>query len=692
VASPSNWLIFALLTSASLVPAQTLQQAEALWKTRKYDDANEVFKVLVAKEPKNALYRVRWGEMYLEHWQPDVANQLFDEALGIDPQDAEALLGKARCAAESYGGNAAELARHAISIDPKLVAAQELLARLALEDDNKAKAAEEAHKALEIDPNSVQAKAILATIDWLADKKETPWDPHAAPGYETAGHFFMLNRRYEESVAFYRKALALDPDLYSARSKLGIGLMQLGQTEEAYQQLSTCAKNGFADPATVNSLNLMETFKNYVTYRTPETILKLNKKEAELLHPYFEEEMLRAIHTYEKKYRFKLTQPVQVEVYPNHEDFAVRTMGMPGLGALGVTFDYGIVMDSPSARPPGTNHWASTLWHEMSHVFTLNMTKSHVPRWFTEGMAVHEETAASPEWGDRLGPHELMAIRDHKLLPITELDRGFIHPVNPTQIVVSYYQGGRICDYINDKWGWDTLLAMLRDFGQDEDTATVVRKELKMEPAEFDKEFFAKVEEENKKTITNLPRWEAAVKNMAKLAEMKNNDAIIQYGKEWEDVYPSYVEMGSIYEYMADAYRAKGDTKDAVDQLEQYVHRGGRNPTSFKALATDLVSLGKKQEAAEILNRLNYIYPMDNDLHQRLGDLWLALGNTQGAVQEFRALVAHNPIDPAQAHFDLARAYNENHQPGPAKDEVLTALETAPGFRPAKRLLLELSK
>jgi len=80
------------------------------------------------------------------------------------------------------------------------VEAQELLARLALEDDNKAKAEAEAKRALALDSNSVQAKAILATLDWLADKKESPWDPHAAKGYETAGHFFMLNRRYEESV------------------------------------------------------------------------------------------------------------------------------------------------------------------------------------------------------------------------------------------------------------------------------------------------------------------------------------------------------------------------------------------------------------------------------------------------------------------------------------------------------------
>jgi cellulose synthase operon protein C len=82
----------------------------------------------------------------------------------------------------------------------------------------------------------------------------------------------------------------------------------------------------------------MESEKNFVTFKTDRTVLKLNKKEADLLHPYIEAEMQRAIAVYEKKYRWKLTKPVTVEVYPDHEDFAVRALGMPGMGALGVTF------------------------------------------------------------------------------------------------------------------------------------------------------------------------------------------------------------------------------------------------------------------------------------------------------------------------------------------------------------------
>ncbi|MGO9967754.1 MAG: tetratricopeptide repeat protein [Bryobacteraceae bacterium] len=683
-------LIVFCLAMAVPLAAQTLDQAESLWKARRYQEANEVFKALVAGHRENAHYRVRWGRLYLDHWQPAEANGLFDEALKLDPKSAEAMLGEALLAAESFAGEAAELAHKALALDPKLVEAQELLARLALEDDDRDRAAAEAHRALALDPQSVEAKAILAAIDWLEDKKDSPWDPKAARGYATAGHFFMLNRRYVESVAYYRKAIALDPQLYAAQSQLAINLMRLGQDREAQALLKDCWDHDFQDSATANSLRLLDSYKNYLTFRTGRTILKLHKKEAELLHPYFEAEMERVIATYEKKYRFHLPGPVQVEVYPDHEDFAVRTMGMPGLGALGVTFDMVIAMDSPSGRPPGSFHWASTLWHEMSHVFTLTMTQSHVPRWFTEGIAVHEETAASPEWGDRLGPDEIAAIQHKQLLPVADLDRGFVHPKNPAQVVVSYYQAGKICDYIAEKWGWDTILAMLADFGRNQETGAVIRKELKIPPEEFDKEFLAKVEAETGSVTQNFDRWRAAARQVTELEKKKDYDGTIKLGREFRDLYPEYVEAGSLYEALAEAEMAKGDKPAAIGEWERYVHMGGRNPETIEKLAGALMESGKGKEAADILNRLNWIYPEDNLLHQRLGGLWLDESYAAGAVREFHALVSNHPVDPAEAHYELARAYSQNRQRDQARDEVLAALEIAPDFKPAQKLFLEL--
>ena len=55
-------------------------------------------------------------------------------------------------------------------------------------------------------------------------------------------------------------------------------------------------------------------------------------------------------------------------------------------------------------------------------------------------------------------------------------------------------------------------------------------------------------------------------------------------------------------------------------------------------------------------------------------------------------LVASNPLDKAGAEFSLAQAYFAAGQRDKAEDSVLAALETAPGYRPAQKLLLELQE
>jgi cellulose synthase operon protein C len=672
-------------------PPATLEHAESLWKARDYKGANAVFIDLVAQNPTNAAYRVRWGRLMLENSNPADAADLFKEAIEIDKNSAGAYLGLALIAAENFEAQAAEFASKAVSLDPKLLEAQELLATVAVEDNDDAKAAEEANKALKIDPNSAGGKAVLATLELFAGKKETSWDPKDARGYETMGRLFVVNRRYTEGIAYFRKALELDPRRPSAHTQLGINLMRIGQEEEARRELETAFNTGPKSTPTENSLALLDTLAKFETSTSPRVVLKMDRKEAALLQPYFQAEAERAIATYEKKYGFKLTRPVRIEVYPNHEDFAVRALGLPGLGALGVTFNYSIAMDSPSGRAPGEFHWASTLWHEMSHVFTLAMTDSHVPRWLTEGIAVHEETAVSPEWGDRLTPDVIAAIKNKTLLPIAELDRGFIHPKSPIQVGVSYFQGGRICDYIAGKFGWPTVLAMLHDFAGDMDTAAVVRKELKIEPEEFDKRFIASVEADTKKTVENFDAWKKQIKEVNEAYKAKNYDAVIKEGLAIRDLYPDYVEAGSVYEFVARSYLAKDDKAAAARELERYMRAGGRDPELLKILAARLTEEGRKKEAAEALERLNVIYPMDNQQHASLGALLLDQGDFKGAIREFAAVVAHKPIDPAEAHYQLARGYYLDRQTDKAQDELLVALEAAPSYRPAQKLLLELS-
>ncbi|HEV8146984.1 MAG TPA: tetratricopeptide repeat protein, partial [Bryobacteraceae bacterium] len=671
--------------------------AEGFWGLKDYQSANNYFRAANKAKPKDPYVRTRWGRMYLEHWQKDEAGKMFAEALEMNQNYAPALLGVALMAADGFEGKASELAEKALKADPKLVEAQELLAWLALEDNNPEKAAAAAKKALEISSEALDAMSILASIEWLDDKTPTQWidriskiNPRFGELYETAGHFFVINRRYEEGIRSYRKAIEIDPELNSARSQLGINLMRFGKEEEARKLLEQTWANGFQDTPTKNSLMLLDTFKNFQTFKTPNTILFLNKKEQELVRPYMQQELDRAMATFEKKYKIKLGVPVQLEVYPNHEDFAVRTMGMPGLGALGVTFGNVVAMDSPSGRKPGQFHWASTLWHELSHVYALAVTNHRVPRWFTEGLAVYEETAAAPDWGDRLDPEAINAIKTKKLLPVAELDRGFIHPTYPSQVIVSYFQGGKICDFIAEKWGYDKLQAMLRQFAKRKTTTEVITEELGMSPQDFDKQFLPWLEAQTKRTIEGFDEWRKKIKAVSEFAKLKAWDDVIKTGEAIRDLYPDYVEAGSVYEFLSEAWIAKGNKPKAMAELEKYSKVGGRAPVSLKLLAAMQTEAGKKKEAAATLERLTLIYLKDDELHKRLGDLSLELGNSKVAIREFQALIASGTTDAAGANYELARAFKAAGRTDDAREAVLNSLEAAPGYKPAQKLLLEL--
>ncbi|HVA94278.1 MAG TPA: tetratricopeptide repeat protein [Candidatus Dormibacteraeota bacterium] len=673
-------------------------RAEGYWGVEQYQEANNQFRIAVAQSPANAMYRVRWGRLLHERFNNTDADNLFKEALERDPNNAQAYYGLALVSADGFDSKAFTYVNKALELDPKFVEAHELKANLLLEDSDEAKASAEADEALKLSPEALDAMAIHAAIEILADRSPDAWlvkirrvNPVYGQGYALIAHHLVLNRRYEDGIAYYRKAIEANPRLWSAHSQLGINLMRLGQEDEPRKQLELSYDNGYRNDETVNSLRLLDSYKNFVTFRDATTILKLQKNEAALLRPYFEAELKRIIATYNKKYKMTLPGPVQVEVYPNHEDFAVRTMGMPGLGALGVTFGEVIAMDSPSARPPGEFLWASTLWHEMSHVYVLTATNHRVPRWFTEGLAVHEETQASPEWGDRITPEVVAAIRDKKLLPVADLDRGFIRPEYPGQVLVSYYQAGRICDYIQDRWGAGKLLQMVHSFAGQTTTPDVIRQDLGMAPEAFDKQFLAWLDQDVGKTVANFDKWRAALKDLVKQARDKNYDAVLKEGEAVRAMYPDYIYPANAYEFMAQADMAKGDKPAAAAILTAYEKIGGHNPPALKELATLEVELGKPGEAAATLNRLNYIYPMDEDLHRRLGDLWFAQKNYSGAIREYTAVIASNPIDKASAQFNLARAYFAAGQKENAQDHILASLEAAPDFRPAQKLLLQLN-
>src|SRR5262249_55318890 len=308
-------------------------------------------------------------------------------------------------------------------------------------------ATQEIDRALKVNPNAVDAIAVRAAMYFLSDRKgeldaeikrALAINPRAGEFFDTLSTFAVNNRRYTDAVQFGRRAVELRPNLWSARTQLGIQLLRTAKVEEGRAELERAFKG---DPFNVwakNTLDLLDSMKDYVdTVRGP-FLIKAEPKENGALAVYAADLLEEAHKKLTDKYRFTPRAPISVEVFPNHEDFAVRSLGLPGLGALGVCFGQVIAMDSPAARNPGEFNWGSTLWHEFTHVITLEMTDHRIPRWFSEGLSVFEERRARPGWGDNWSIQNLKAIGEGRFVKIAELDAAFMRPKRPDGVPLAY--------------------------------------------------------------------------------------------------------------------------------------------------------------------------------------------------------------------------------------------------------------
>jgi tetratricopeptide (TPR) repeat protein len=234
---------------------------------------------------------------------------------------------------------------------------------------------------------------------------------------------------------------------------------------------------------------------------------------------------------------------------------------------------------------------------------------------------------------------------------------------------------------------------MVHSYAQLKTTPEAIQQNLGLAAAEFDQQYFAWIDHQYGSQAAHFDLWREKLKALVAAARQKQYESILRDGPAVVEMYPQYVGDASAYELIAVAAKAQGNTAREAEILTAYMHHGGQQPDVLKRLASLQESAGQHAESAATLQRLNYVYPVkDEELHQRLGDLLYAQKQFPGAIREFSAVVASHPVDKAGAEFKLAQAYMAAGQKDKAQESVLAALETAPGYRPAQKLLLELQE
>ncbi len=707
----------------------TVESAEALMSIaaayaylEKPQEAKDMYLDAITADEANAEAHIAAAELFTAKYAYADAAEFLKDALKLNPNSAALHLAIARNKRFDGGEAVQQAIAKALAINPNLAAAKLLAASTDLDAEKHEEAAKKIDDVLKLNPNALEALALRAASHWVnnrtaqyetALKAALAINPRSGEFYETLAHYATNQRRYDESIVFLRKAVEFTPNLWNAHLALGQALLRTNKNDEGRAAVETSFKGDPFNPWAKNTLDFLDTLGDFRETTAGDFVIRTHEKESAVLAGYAADLLTEAKAKLTAKYKFTPVGPIVAEFHPNHDDFAVRALGLPGLGALGVCFGQQIVQDSPSARAGEGFNWGTTLWHEYTHVITLQITDHRIPRWFSEGLSVFEEHKARPGWGDDWSITNIKALADGRFFKINDLDGGFMRPKRPDDVQLAYFQASQICHFIEDKLGFDAILAMLKGYKDQKRTTEILREALKLTPEEFDTQFAAYVQERGGKYIKTLAStWakDAAETPKEKLLELasakpddfaaqmragmqavaeKNDEAALKYLRRAVELFPL---QHKAYEALAAIHERKGDKAATMEALEALIKVDENDYAAHKKLAQLKLEQGDKARGLDLLKLGFFINPFDHAQHTTAGTLHFERKENEAALREFQVALGSKPPNLAEAHFNVARAYSVTGKAKEAKRAVLQSLELAPGFDKAQDLLLQLTE
>jgi cellulose synthase operon protein C len=687
-----------------------------------YRDALKALDEAVARDSGNLAAQVQTGELFLEKYNSGDARETFLAVLAINPRHPGALLGLARQLQFDGQSGATDQVAKALVTNPAFVSAMVLQASLHLDAERYPEAKRQLERALAIDSTALPVLAVLATAQHLEGdergfertrRRILERNPVYAELYRTMAELSARHRRYSEAVALARQGVALDSTAWETWGLLGINQFRTPEFAQARRSLEIAFRG---DPYNVwikNTLDLLDAQARYRESRTARFHFLIEENEAALLEPYFAAVAEEAWTRMAERYGYRPDETIRLEVYRRHTDFSVRTAGLPGFGALGVSFGPLLAMDSPGARERGQFNWASTTWHEIAHTFTLGVTRNRIPRWLSEGLSVLEERRTGRGWGAQATVDFLLAWKQQRLHPVSKLNEGFVNPSYPAHVIHSYYQASLVCEMIEQQWGWPKMRELLDQYRRDRETGVAFQQALGISLDDFDRRFREYVNQRFAVPLAaiNPPSAPPPADPAAAIAQATSNqrdllaqlaagrmllaagrgDEAVAYLERAKSLFPEYAGPDSPYRLLAEVYRER-DPRRAEQELARHAELSETDYDTQVVLSAIRVQLGDTAGAASALDRAIWIHPYDPAVHERLATLEAARGDFSAAARERAAVVALDPVDRPEALYQLALVQFRGRDLAAARRNVLAALDLAPTFEQAQSLLLEIRR
>jgi tetratricopeptide (TPR) repeat protein len=698
--------------------------ARALRALGRFEEAKAAFIDATQAAPRDPVIETAFGELFLDAFNRVEALKSFQTALRVDSKYVPALLGSARALSDEDPPQSQAIAKMALEINASSVPIHVFLAGEAVDAGKRDDARKSLQNALEVNPSSLEAHALMAGLAFIEDKtpefesemqKVTAIAPNYGEAYRVAAEIASHNYRYEDAAMLARKAIALDPNNAHILSDMGIHLLRTGDEAEARSMLEHSFQLNGYNQVTYNLLQMMDTLDKFVTVRDGDLILRIDKDEAPVLQEPALAVAHEALNNYIKRYNFTPKGPILIEIFPKHDHFAVRTAGLPGMvGALGACFGRVVTMDSPHARP-GEFQWEATLWHELAHVITLQMSNNRVPRWLTEGISVWEEKLHRPEWSRGMDMSFASMLNRKETLKLKDLNAAF---TDGRTISLAYYEASLLVEHIVANYGEDGLHKLLNAYGKGLDFDAGLKTALNTDIDQLQTGFDQTLE----KMFGKL-RVALQIEQGVDFRKMPAED-VKKYAAQHEGSYAAQLTLGEVLRKEGDidgAFKAferaaalapmatgddspnaqiaeialqKKDTARAIKALQELVTWDFDNPEVARKLAALMKESGNQDPAVirPIYQRIVQIDPFDAEANAAVGRAAMQMNQPADAVRAFRAVVALKPVDPAMAYTDLAESYFKSGNRTEARKQTLAALEIAPSYERAQDLLLKIAE
>ncbi|WP_196782094.1 tetratricopeptide repeat protein [Bremerella volcania] len=684
----------------------------------------DLFKPIQQRAPGLPNAYIAAAELALSKNDYALAAEDFQLALKVDEDNPRVLFGLAQAFEPSDSEKAEEYLQKTLEINPKYIPGLLMIAESHLSAERYDETEKLLAKALEINPHHPSAWAIRAVLAHLAndtarekecrEKALAHWKDNPEVDYLIGKHL-ARKYRFAEAAAAQRRALQFDSNYLPAKMELSNDLLRLGKEEQGWK----LAEEVFdADNYNVVAHNLSTLQEHVAKFRTIESdgfIVRMDAEEAAIYGDRVLQLLREAKSVLCKKYDVELNEPIAIEIFPKQQDFAIRTFGLPGgAGFLGVCFGNVITMNSPASQTDNPTNWEAVLWHEFCHVVTLNKTHNKMPRWLSEGISVYEEIQRDPSWGQSISPAYREMILGDDLTPVSELSGAFLRPPSSKHLMFAYYESSLVVEFLVDEFGIEAVRSILDELGKGlQINDAIARHAAPLDAIDAGFQQFIQdraqafapeadfgAEDLPQPRITELQAWLKEHPNSypglqmyaaALIREQKFTEALEPIEK-LQQLAPDYAGDGSPLPMKAQILKELGETQQELAVLEQLAKLRADAIDAYRRLAELHAEAGQWQSVVVNAKRIRAVNPLIQEPYLLLAKAGEQMDEGEVAIEGLSTLAVLHPYDPADVHFRLAQRLHETQQNEKALRHVLLALEEAPRYRAALKLLLELTE